>query len=186
MNGLTKKKKTMKETINFVSSKITPNCKEVQYWIDLQSDPYGRVIKTWTGSEWSTITDSDLLNKIEAELENKANKATTLSGYGITDAYTKTQVDSKVASVYRVKGSVANFDALPTTAVVGDVYNLTDTGANYVCIVANPAEWDKLSETVDLSHCVASDDISNVVAMTQAEYEALQTKDSKTLYLIHE
>lgn len=48
------------------------------------------------------------------------------------------------------------------------------------------AEWDKLSETVDLSHCVASDDVSNVVAMTQAEYEALQTKDSKTLYLIHE
>lgn len=78
----------------------------------------------------------------------------------------RNKVDAKVASVYRVKGSVANFEALPATAVVGDVYNLTDTGANYVCIVASPAEWDKLSETVDLSHCVTSDEVSTVVSMT--------------------
>ena len=176
----------MRETINFVPSKSTPNHKEVQYWIDLQTDPYGRCIKAWTGSEWSTITDNDLIESINKELANKANKATTLSGYGIQDAYTKEQVDAKVASVYRVKGSVANFDALPTTAVIGDVYNLTDTGANYVCVVANPAEWDKLSETVDLSHCVTSDEVSTVVSMTQTEYDTLSVKDSKTLYLIHE
>ena len=126
------------------------------------------------------------IESINKELANKANKATTLSGYGIQDAYTKEQVDAKVASVYRVKGSVANFEALPTTAVIGDVYNLTDTGANYVCIVASPAEWDKLSETVDLSHCVTSDEVSTVVSMTQTEYDALSVKDSKTLYLIHE
>lgn len=167
----------MRETINFVPSKSTPNHKEVQYWIDLQTDPYGRCIKAWTGSEWSTITDNDPIESI---------KATTLSGYGIQDAYTKEQVDAKVASVYRVKGSVANFEALPATAVVGDVYNLTDTGANYVCIVASPAEWDKLSETVDLSHCVTSDEVSTVVSMTQTEYDTLSVKDSKTLYLIHE
>lgn len=47
----------MRETINFVPSKSTPNHKEVQYWIDLQTDPYGRCIKAWTGSEWSTITE---------------------------------------------------------------------------------------------------------------------------------
>ena len=41
----------MRETINFVPSKSTPNHKEVQYWIDLQTDPYGRCIKAWTGSE---------------------------------------------------------------------------------------------------------------------------------------
>ncbi len=176
----------MRETINFVPSKTTPNHKEVQYWIDLQSDPYGRIIKTWDGSKWVTINDNDLQTDIQEELQKKANKATTLSGYGIQDAYTKAQVDAKVSSVYRVKGSVANFESLPTTAVVGDVYNLSDTGANYVCIVANPAEWDKLSETVDLSHCVSSDEVSSIVSMTQTEYDALTVKDSKTLYLIHE
>lgn len=130
--------------------------------------------------------DTPEVEELEKQLANKANKATTLSGYGISDAYTKEQVDSKVSSVYRVKGSVANFAALPKTAVIGDVYNLTDTGANYVCTKANPAEWDKLSENVDLSNCVASDEVSNIVYMTLAEYNDLSVKDSKTLYLIHE
>lgn len=175
----------MKENVNFVPSKVTPNHREVQYWIDLNSDPYGRVIKSWNGNEWVSI-GNDNIQEIEKEIASKAEKATTLSGYGIQDAYTKTQVDNKVASVYRVKGSVANFEALPTTAVIGDVYNLSDTGANYVCTVASPAEWDKLSETVDLSHCVTSDEVSGIVYMTLAEYNALSVKDSKTLYLIHE
>lgn len=71
------------------------------------------------------------------------------------NAITSTEVDQKInnaiASVYRVKGTVANFEALPTTdVVVGDVYNLEDTGANYVATSTTPT-WDKLSETVDLS-----------------------------------
>ena len=57
----------MRETINFVPSKSTPNHKEVQYWIDLQTDPYGRCIKAWTGSEWSTITDNDLIESINVD-----------------------------------------------------------------------------------------------------------------------
>ena len=32
---------------------------------------------------------------MNTELDKKANKATTISGYGITDAYTKTEVDAK-------------------------------------------------------------------------------------------
>lgn len=43
------------------------------------------------------------------------------------------KINSAIASVYRVKGSVANYESLPTTdVVIGDVYNLLDTGANYV------------------------------------------------------
>lgn len=177
----------MREQINFRASTVAPGATEVAYWIDLSQDPTGRVIKTWTGSSWEPITgNSEEIEELQEEMANKANKATTLSGYGISDAYTKEQVDSKVSSVYRVKGSVANFAALPTTAVIGDVYNLTDTGANYVCTKASPAEWDKLSENVDLSSCVASDEVSNIVYVTQSEYNAIQNKDSQTLYLIHE
>ena len=39
------------------------------------------------------------LNTMQTTLNNKATKSTTLSGYGITNAYTKTQVDSKVPKV---------------------------------------------------------------------------------------
>lgn len=68
---------------------------------------------------------------------------------------TEEQVDQKIntaiSSVYKVKGSVANYEALPTENVaIGDVYNIEDTGANYVATSTTP-DWDKLSETVDLS-----------------------------------
>lgn len=44
-------------------------------------------------TSWKEKLDIDTL---EAEIDTKATKATTLNGYGITDAYTKTQVDAKV------------------------------------------------------------------------------------------
>lgn len=53
---------------------------------------------------------------VDTQLATKANAS---------NVYTKSEVDSKVSSVYRVKGSVASYANLPT--------------------------WDKLSETVDLS-----------------------------------
>ena len=51
--------------------------------------------------------------------------------------------------VFKVKGSVASYDNLPQSGQeVGDVYNVLDTGANYVW---TDNGWDKLSETIDLS-----------------------------------
>lgn len=44
-------------------------------------------------TSWKEKLDIDTL---EAEIDTKATKATTLNGYGITDAYTKAQVDAKV------------------------------------------------------------------------------------------
>lgn len=42
----------------------------------------------------------DALNESLTEaLNNKADKATTLAGYGITDAYTKTEIDEKVQTI---------------------------------------------------------------------------------------
>lgn len=41
------------------------------------------------------------------------------------DVYTKTEIDSKVSSVYRYKGTIENYTSLPTSGLtVGDVYNI--------------------------------------------------------------
>ena len=49
-------------------------------------------------------------------------------------------------------GTVPTFADLPTaTASNGDMYNVADTGANYVWSETDHA-WDKLSENVDLSN----------------------------------
>lgn len=66
-----------------------------------------------------------------------------------TDAASTYATKSEIASVYRVKGTKATVGDLPSTGnVTGDVWNITDTGANYVW---DGSAWDKLSETVDLS-----------------------------------
>lgn len=86
---------------------------------------------------WAKIVDlfatKASVTKLETVVNTKATKATTLAGYGIEDAYTKTEVDETVsgikndiASVYKYKGSIT-FAELPTSGmVVGDTYNITD------------------------------------------------------------
>ncbi len=94
-------------------------------------------------------------------LSSKANVATTLSGYGITDAYTKTEVDSKVSAVYRAKGSKQTYADLPSSGnVVGDVWNIeqadTSHGINAGDNVVWTADstWDNLGGAVDLSNYI--------------------------------
>ena len=58
----------------------------------------------WTGTLWDalggTVDFSDYYTKDQTDnkLTLKANKSTTLSGYGIADAYTKTEVDSAISA----------------------------------------------------------------------------------------
>ena len=43
--------------------------------------------------------NTDAISDIQTDLAGKADAATTLAGYGITDAYTKTQVDNALAAI---------------------------------------------------------------------------------------
>ena len=100
-----------------------------------------KVSKSDLDTELANLIDS-LATKayVDDELAKKADNATTLAGYGITDAYTKTEtytkaeadaaissaVDIAVAGVYKVKGSVAFADLTLEGQVEGNVYNVTD------------------------------------------------------------
>ena len=66
-----------------------------------------------------------------------------------TNTYTKQEVDGKVSSVYKYKGTVASYSNLPSTDLtVGDVYNVESTGDNYAW---TGTVWDKLGGDIDLS-----------------------------------
>ena len=79
----------------------------------------------------------------------------------ITEEQVDQKINTAIGSVYKVKGSVANYEALPKDNVtIGDVYNLEDTGANYVATSTTP-DWDKLSETVDLSGYLTKTDAAS-------------------------
>lgn len=106
--------------------------------------------------------DASTVSELTSTVAGKADSATSLAGYGIQDAYTKTEVDAKVSSVYKYKGSVANEAALPQEdQVVGDVYNVEDTGMN---VAWDGTKWDKLGSTVDLSAYMTTETANSTFA----------------------
>ena len=67
--------------------------------------------------------------------------------------------------VFRYKGQVDKVADLPSNAEVGDVYDVIESGANYVW---NGTNWDKLSENIDLSEYAKIEDV-----YTKAEISTL-------------
>lgn len=115
-----------------------------------------------TGSNGSTQSK---VIEIPAATTSAAGLITAEGFNKLTELPTSEEIDQKIntaiGSVYRVKGSVANYEALPKDNVtIGDVYNLEDTGANYVATSSTP-DWDKLSETVDLSGYLTKTDAAS-------------------------
>lgn len=120
------------------------------------------------------------------DISGKADKATTLSGYGITNAYTKSEVDAKVSSVYKPAGSVSAVSGLGslTSANEGKVYNFTasftttsdfvegsgnDYPAGTNVVIVNTAssgtavyKYDVLAGFVDLSGYLQTSDVTEI------------------------
>lgn len=103
------------------------------------------------------IAESDLASALATKVNGKADAATTLAGYGIADAYTKTEIDGKIAAGVHYKGTVADYASLPATGqVIGDMYNVTaadpthgvNAGDN---VVWGEDGWDVLTGVIDLS-----------------------------------
>ncbi|MBR4486444.1 hypothetical protein IKS57_03700, partial [bacterium] len=86
--------------------------------------------------------------------------------YKKTETYTKTEVDNKVSSVYKYKGSVATYQDLPSSGqVVGDVYNVESDGSNYAW---NGTTWDKLGGDIDLSDYYTKTQTDSILSGKQA------------------
>lgn len=118
----------------------------------------------------------DVSADLSTQIAAKQSPATSLAGYGITDAYTKSEVDSIVSSVLHYKGTKTNYSDLPTTGnTIGDVWNIekasTQNGVRAGDNVAwNGTTWDVLAGTIDLSGYMLS---SNIRAMTTDEINAI-------------
>lgn len=148
-----------------------------------------------------SVAKADLAAALATELDDKAAKSTTLSGYGIGDAYTKAQVDSKISAVYKPGGSKA-FASLPTPAagVLGMVYNVTDAftttssfvegegksypaGTNVVVVQVDTAyKLDVLAGFVDLSGYATNASVTSKLAnkVDKVSGKGLSTNDYTT------
>lgn len=142
-----------------------------------------------------------------ADIGNKADSSTTLNGYGITDAYTKNEIDGMIGGVFHYVGTYQNFEALKAaitagtiTPKAGDVYNITvgggtddegteiKSGDNVVCKAAATetaeAKWDVLSGTVDLSAYAKTADV-NAALNDKATKAQLNTVSDKVDGLVN-
>ena len=85
----------------------------------------------------ATYTEADTLANL---LSNKADKATTLAGYGITDAYTKTQMDGRYARLRSpndlvfASNEVTFVGGMNSDRVIHLNYRLADTTAGKITV----------------------------------------------------
>lgn len=110
------------------------------------------------------ISDHNISDQSHTDIRNliKSNSDDILLKANKSDVYTKEQVDAKISSVYRFCGSVASYNNLPQSdQVIGDTYNVEDTGANYAW---TGTLWDKLSETIDLTNYATTENVNSSIA----------------------
>ena len=158
-------------------------------------------------------TSMQVSEAIDAKIANKAEKATTLAGYGITDAkisggtitlgtstitpltshqsldnyYTKDEVDGKVSAI--PKFSISVVTELPATDISTTTIYLLKTGSEannlYTEYIYVDSKWETLgTQKMDMSDYLTKTDASTTyLTKTDASTTYLTRTDASTTYL---
>lgn len=93
-------------------------------------------------------------------------------------------IDNKTSVIFKYKGNVATVNLLPKqNNEIGDVYNVEDTGANYAW---NGTEWDKLSETLDLSKFLTNEQLELILEAYKKDIQKDIIADKGTIAVLNE
>jgi hypothetical protein len=123
--------------------------------------PSSKAVNITVPTKTSDLThDSGFL--VASDIANKANKATTLSGYGITDAYTKSEVDAKTI----VDSALSSTSANPVQNKIVNSAIVTATNA----ITANTNSINAHTDKISALETKVGDGFT---AITSAEIQAL-------------
>lgn len=97
---------------------------------------------------------------IKSATETAATDATNKVNEAKTEL--QKQIDAKVASVFKFKGSLDNKTALDAIEgmIVGDVYHTSDDGKEYVY---TGEEWELLGFTIDLSAYATTESVTKAI-----------------------
>lgn len=119
-----------------------------------------------------TITNKE----VDLTVPTKVSDITNDSNFQ-TDTQVDAKIASAVASTVTLKGSVATYADLPSTGQKhGDLYDVLDTGKNYVWLVEEgTGRWDDYAGSMDLSaYWISTPGQTNTLeAMTVAEVNAI-------------
>lgn len=116
--------------------------------------------------------------ELQAKIDGKADKATTLAGYGITDAYTTTVIDEKLKTI------TENLNTKVTAAEVDNKINeakpaiLGDAKTQMNARIGDIPEETTVKQYVDTA--IGSGGTSSAEAIAQAKQEAIETSKAYT------
>lgn len=130
----------------------------------------------------AAITAQGKVDALKVEVDKKANKATTLAGYGITDAYTEAEIDAKLKTItdnVNTKVDAATVDSKINTAKgeIETAYNLAITEKLAVRVGSIPEDTD-IKTYVDTA--VGSGGTASAEAIAKAKQEAINASKAYT------
>ena len=119
---------------------------------------------------------------VNAALDGKADKATTLEGYGITDAYTKTELDAKFTTItdnLNTKITAADVDTKITAAKTETLEAAASDAAEKLSArIGDIPESTTVKEYIDSISSTGSADVSTEIA--KAKQAAIDTSNAYT------
>ena len=158
--------------------------------LDAKADKASTYTKTETDGMLdakANVATTYTKTETDALLDAKADNATTLAGYGIADAYTKSEVDAKVSSVYRYRGTVSTYADLPSSGLeIGDVWNIETADSAHGIkagdnVAWNGTTWDALAGEIDLTAYPTKSELATVA--TTGDYNDLSNRPDLTTKL---
>ena len=126
----------------------------------------------------SKVAETDLETALATKINGKANKATTLAGYGISDAYTKAQADSAITTAVANAGHLKReiVEALPAVSAA-DAHTIYMVGSGAGSETSNYKEYMLVNGKFELIGD-SKVDLTNYATKTEvstAKSEAIST-----------
>lgn len=138
--SLAKDVKNIQEKVNTVSGSVSTIQEQIGH---ISGDTEGGA---------GILGDIEKLQKSGATKDEvKAVEDKLADYYKKAETYTQTEINEKLASLLRWKGSLENLVAIKAVdnPEIGDVYHSNEDGAEYVCINKETKEWELLGLSLD-------------------------------------
>lgn len=111
----------------------------------LEGEIAGKQDELVSGENIKTVNHQSLLGEgnVDIDISGKADRATTLAGYGITNAYTKAEVNSLISTPAQNYVTVSNYDDLPETGSSNTIYRVS----GYDGVQSDPTKYAEYAWT---------------------------------------
>ena len=121
----------------------------------------GQIVVTKQDDSTENVSVVNVIESISTGAEDGVPTVAAVAGY----------VNSNISSVFKFKGSVADYGSLPSDNVSnGDVYHVEDTGKEYVWIQneGGTGAWEEIGTTTDVSNFITGVSASDGTSFTKA------------------